>query len=310
MWSLIRQYMWVADILGIILCAYFLANLAGLYMESRLEVSKSLGVLKEGEIEVQPRQKAPFRDYKIIVERNIFDSTTAEQVESPSEETTEKKKVNLSGEAVKTSLNINVLGVVVVGKGVDPRSTATVSTGKGKAEVYAVGDENGFAPETKLTKISPKRIEFINKSQLEYAEITDDFGKSIFGKPEALKIAENAKTKKSDSNIKKEAPGKYVVDQSEVDQALANLDKLYTEIRAVPNFSGGKISGMKILSVKRGSIFAKLGLKRGDILKRVNGMELDVRRGFQIFGQLKDQKTFNVDLTRRGQPVTLEYEVR
>ncbi|MBI4126951.1 MAG: hypothetical protein HY465_05605 [Deltaproteobacteria bacterium] len=67
---------------------------------------------------------------------------------------------------------------------------------------------------------------------------------------------------------------------------------------------------MKILSVKNGSIFAKLGIQRGDILERINGMELDVKQGFAIFSQLKDAKQLAVDLVRQGQPVTMEYEIR
>jgi general secretion pathway protein C len=78
----------------------------------------------------------------------------------------------------------------------------------------------------------------------------------------------------------------------------------------VPNFQDGKASGMKILSVKPGSVFAKLGLKRGDILNRINGVELDVRKGFEIFSQLKDQKSLSLDLVRGGANQTVEYEIR
>ncbi|HPM41693.1 MAG TPA: general secretion pathway protein GspC, partial [bacterium] len=76
------------------------------------------------------------------------------------------------------------------------------------------------------------------------------------------------------------------------------------------NFSGGKVSGMKILSVKGDSIFAKLGMRRGDVLQKINGMELDVKRGFEIFNQLKDSKNIQLDLIRQGQPTSLEYEIR
>ncbi len=78
----------------------------------------------------------------------------------------------------------------------------------------------------------------------------------------------------------------------------------------MPNFSGGKISGMKVLSVKNGSIFAKLGLKRGDILQKINGMDLDVKQGFAIFSQLKDSKNLTVDLIRGGQAQSFDYEIR
>ena len=88
------------------------------------------------------------------------------------------------------------------------------------------------------------------------------------------------------------------------------MGKLYTEIRIVPNAVGNQIQGMKILSVKQGSLFDKLGLQRGDILERINGMEVDIKSGFKIFNELKDVKSLTVDLTRQGQKQSFEYEIR
>ena len=101
-----------------------------------------------------------------------------------------------------------------------------------------------------------------------------------------------------------------IIDQSEVDDALSNLDRLYTEVRIVPNFKDGKPAGMKVLAIKPGSIFSKLGLQRGDVLERINGLDLDIKSGMKLFGQLKDQKNLKIELVRRGEPQTLEYEIR
>lgn len=309
MWSLLRQYIWIADILGVILSAYFVANLTGLYLEGKLQVPRSVAVVKETPAEEAGTPQKPREDYNIIVERNIFDSTATPEAEATAEGEAGTTEEVMSGAAVKTSLGIKVLGVLVIGDGLDSRSTATIDSGKGDTNVCAVGDINVFAPDTKLTKVAPDRIEFIHTGRLEYAEVGTELGESIFGKPKEAVVAE-ATPEKGETLVKAEAPGKFVIDQREVEGALSNLDQLYTQIRAVPNFSGGKVSGMKILSVNTGSIFAKLGLQRGDVLNRINGMELDVKKGFEIFSQLKDQKTFTVDLTRRGQPLTLEYDVR
>jgi general secretion pathway protein C len=165
-----------------------------------------------------------------------------------------------------------------------------------------------------LTRVLPHRIEFLNSGKLEYAEVFQDLGDSIFGPPRTDEVLTDAvaavNDKKGEKPLVKDEGGKFMVDQREVDNALTNLDKLYTDIRAVPNFSGGKVSGMKILSVKNDSIFAKLGLRRGDVLQKINGMELDVKQGFAIFSQLKDEKRIVLDLVRQSLPTTLEYEIR
>lgn len=333
MGGMFRQYSWIVDLVGILFCSLFLAKITGVYLGKTLEVKRSIGVLKAPEVQPAERKQVDISEYKIILERNIFDSSDkavteceGTACEGDKEEGKSEESI-LAGEAVKTSLNLTVLGVLVVGDGRDKRSSATVSTSgapapaKGKekggragdAKVYAVGDEESFAPNTKLTRVQPDRIEFINSGRLEYAEVASEVGDSIFGPPKRETVATkegDPKAAAKDETVKKESPGKFTVDQSEVDEAMQNLDKLYTDIRAVPNFSGGKVSGMKILSVKAGSLFDKLGLKRGDILQKINGIELDVKKGFEIFNQLKDQKGINLDLIRQGQPTTLDYEIR
>jgi len=128
--------------------------------------------------------------------------------------------------------------------------------------------------------VAPYRIEFLNNGRLEYAELVGESGTDIFAPPTDAGPTVAAKE-----------PG---------------------PVTAEPLIAkeGGKMSGMKVLSVKGGSIFEKLGMRRGDILQRVNGSELDVKKGFEIFSQLKDSKTFTLDLIRQGQPKTLEYEIR
>lgn len=329
-----RQYSWVIDLIGILLCSFLLAKIAGVYLGKALEVKRSVGVVKVAEVGPAERKPVDISEYAVIADRNIFDATDRSAAAAAGEEGVEgaAEESAPTGEAVKTSLSITVLGVLVVGDGRDGRSTATVAGGGGGAaaapakggkapagggggaapNVYAVNGDESFAPNTKLVRVQPDRIEFVNNGRLEYAEVASEFGSSIFGPPtqEAVASAEPVTPKAEPAAVKKEGEGKFTVDRREIDDAVANLDRLYTEIRAVPNFAGGKVSGMKILSVKGDSIFAKLGMRRGDVLQKINGMELDVKKGFEIFNQLKDSKSIQLDVVRQGQPTTLEYEIR
>jgi len=325
-----RQYSWVINLAGVLFCSFFLAKITSVYLGKAIEVKRSIGVLATTEVAPMERERKNVSEYEIIVDRNIFDPVDrkAEGARDDGEGVVEEDVVP-TGEAVLTTLSLNVLGVLVVGDGRDKRSSATIATGgggggkkdkkgrkrRGKsgggAKVYSVGDEESFAPNTKLVLVQPDRIEFINNKRLEYAEVGGDQDASIFGPPTVAPLAAVDKGKPgAKETLIKDEGGKFTVDQREIDNALQNLDKLYTEIRAVPNFSGNKVSGMKILSVKKGSIFSKLGMRRGDVLKKINGMELDVKKGFEIFSQLKDSKSISLDLIRQGQPTTLEYEIR
>lgn len=255
-------------------------------------------------------------DYDRIVERNIFDSqhiqdtTTAEADETESEE-----PVDLSGEAVATSLSVKLVSTFSVGDGTDPRSSCVISKGgRGDEDVYTVGDEKQFAPDTKVVRILYDRVEFVNKGRLEYVEL-EDFAKGVTmnvpPKEEATgEQTPSAEEGEEETKIEKTGSGTFVIDRAEIDEALANLDKLYTEIRAVPHFKEGRPNGLKLLSVRSGSIFSKLGLRRGDILQKINGLDLDIKRGLEIFNQLKSESRITIDLERRGSTQTMDYEIR
>lgn len=308
-----KQYSWLFDIIVILICSFFLARIAGVFAGKQLEVERSMAILKPTPLIEESRRTQDIEAYKVITARNIFDSS-----ESAVEQREEKGgEVVVTGEAVETALDVKVIGVLVVGEGKDSRSSATVmASGKGEPKVYAVGDKESFAPETRLTRVQPDRIEFTNGGRLEFAKVVSQFGElSIFGPPKRVAgtgapPGERVVASKEATGVAAEGQRRFSVDQSEVENALQNLDKLYTEIRAVPHFTGGKVEGMKILSVKNDSIFGKLGIKRGDVLQKINGMELDVKRGFEIFSKLKDSKSLTVDLVRDGKPTTFEYEIR
>ncbi len=313
----LKQYMWIVDLIAVLIGSFFLAKITSVYIARSLEVTKSIAMLKPTEIANPVRKGVSLDDYEIIIQRNIFDSSDVEMATTAEEES--ENVYQTTGDAIQTSLGIKVLGVLVVGEGKDPRSSATVKGigKKNEVDVYAVGSVNGFAPSTKLVQIKPDRIEFIHSGRLEYATIEDALSVSIFGPPTDVDGGGSGTEESSEkggesggSQVAAVGEGKYVIDQNEIDNALQNMDQLFTQIRAVPNFKGGKVSGMRILSVQPGSVFAKLGLKRGDILERINSLELDVKQGFEIFNQLKDQKSLTLDLVRNGQKQSYEYTIQ
>lgn len=311
--ALLKQWMWVAKALGVLMAAYLMAKITNVYVGRLLELRRSIGVVSPAIVEPATEAARSQSEFEIIVQRNIFDSSEVPVVEG--EATASGTQAVPTGEAVKTSLSLKVLGIMMIGDGKDPRSSVSLESG-GKTDAYGVGQEMVIASNAKLVQVKPNRIEFVNGGRLEYAELDMGLGESIFGPPKAtvasITTGEKGPEAKDakEGGVAKVADNKFAIDQREIDNALANPEVLYTEIRAVPNFEGGKVSGMKVLSIKPGSIFSKLGIKRGDILQQINGLDLDVKQGFQIFAQLKDQKAFTMNVQRDGVKTTLEYEIR
>ncbi len=303
---LIKKYLWIANLLAVALCSYFLAKIVSAFIADKLIVERTFNLPSNASASFSTKSLPSFEQYRVILDRNMFDSkevavTTTEQ---PIEEAP-----NLDGPATKTVLPIKLLSTFAVGSGTDQRSTATIQGSNGTPEVYTVADEKQFAPGVKITKILPNRIEFINGPRLEYAEI-ENFSSSGVSTNTPLSRLDSGTAKTGGSGVAKQGENKFVVDKAEIDNALANVNKLFTEVQAVPNFVAGKPAGIKLLAMTSTSIFSKLGLQRGDVLERINGQELDIASGMNLFNQLKNQNKITIDLTRNGKKQTLDYEIR
>jgi len=104
----------------------------------------------------------------------------------------------------------------------------------------------------------------------------------------------------------------FQIDRREVDHAMENLNDLFTQVRAVPYADGnGATQGFRLFSIKPQSLIERLGLKNGDIVQRVNGVELsDPSTAFSLLQDLQGHSQVRIDVLRNRQPVTLSYEIR
>jgi type II secretion system protein C len=308
---LFKKYLWILNLFLIILGSLYLAKITTLVIANKLRIEKKLEIAKVGPVVSSLAGPSSFEDYKVILDRNIFDSKGS--AKDTEEVTSVPTEVNLEGPAVKTTLPIKVMSTVSVGQGTDKRSSVVISSGSGGSslETYSVGDEKQFSSGVKLTKILPDRIEFINGPRLEFAEIeTLGSGLTTSQPTSATSGSALPPTKGQTDSVEQVGQGKFVVDRGEIENALGSIDQVFTQIRAVPQFQGGKPSGLKLLSIRGGSIFAKLGLKRNDVLKRINGQEVDLKKGIEIFSQLKEANQITIDLERGGKKTTLEYSIQ
>ncbi len=107
------------------------------------------------------------------------------------------------------------------------------------------------------------------------------------------------------------APIRKVIDRREVELAMSDLPKLLTQARAVPNTVNGTIDGFRIEYVDPTSFYEKIGVQRGDVLQRVNGVDIrDPSTMLSLLQQLKNERTVKLDLVRNNQRSTITYELR
>ncbi|MCS6927056.1 MAG: hypothetical protein NZ578_14265 [Candidatus Binatia bacterium] len=114
------------------------------------------------------------------------------------------------------------------------------------------------------------------------------------------------------SGVSQVAPDTFHIARQEVERAMANLNDIFTQVRAVPYTSpDGVPQGFRLFSIKVDSLIDRLGFKDGDIVQRVNGVEVtDPSTAFALLQDLRGYSHVRVDVLRNHQPVTLSYEIR
>ncbi len=105
----------------------------------------------------------------------------------------------------------------------------------------------------------------------------------------------------SPATHRKTPPGEVVISRREIERITRDPARMFTQIRLVPYVRGGETKGFIFEWVKPGSIFERLGIRRGDILVSINNMS--IRSGedaFRILQILRNEPSLKIVLIRRG----------
>ncbi|MDI7266491.1 MAG: type II secretion system protein GspC, partial [Myxococcota bacterium] len=101
------------------------------------------------------------------------------------------------------------------------------------------------------------------------------------------------------------------VQRSLVATILDNQDLAMRQARVMPHEDRGEVVGFKIYGIRRDSLFGTLGLENGDLIESVNGIPMTgADKALQAYGRLRMADRISIALTRRGQRVTLDYNIR
>jgi general secretion pathway protein C len=100
----------------------------------------------------------------------------------------------------------------------------------------------------------------------------------------------------------------FCISRIEINQALSNVPQVMRNVKVMPYYQEGRPQGISLCNIKDGSILQKAGVRSGDIVKSVNGMNLNTPyQIFQAYKKLKDNKNLKVELLRESKPVTFNY---
>jgi general secretion pathway protein C len=125
------------------------------------------------------------------------------------------------------------------------------------------------------------------------------------------KIVAMVKPTGGGSGVRKLSDNKFAVDQREIAASTENMSQLLTQARALPYVEQGKTVGFRISEIVPGSLYEKIGLQNGDVIRKINSQDVDdPGKFFQLYQGLKEERNISIDVMRGGQRQTFNYDIR
>ena len=228
-----------------------------------------------------PKVRA-FSDYSPIAKKNPF---------GPPMELTQ-----LSGSEGK-SATIKEFTLIGVVSGAAKYSYAIFADKTGSQEVFRIGQDVFGAG--RLKEVKKDRVVIDSQGKTSEIEIAD------------LAKVEIVKSSGQIESIAKAEGGAYTIEQRKIQQALENPKQIMSDARLLPNIVNGKQEGFIVRELKPEGLYASLGLQNGDILLRINELELSsAEAALQAITALQGLDRIQLDLIRGGSRMTLTYQIK
>lgn len=300
--SVLRKHYWVVTATTVLLCGVFAASAVSSVLEAAYFSESETPAVAPALTAPTPPRVERDKDGSALAERNMFCSTCSAQVEPPAE-----PGRNASGEGIPvTSLPLELLATNVANRPdwsfVTIRNTASSQQGS-----YWVGDRlPGGGP---IQLIGGGTVVFENPTtgRLERVALFAD------RPPEGNRVARSSEMGEPGSpfadQIRKIDDTTFEVQRSLVTQLLARPESIRgARVRPVQN--PDESVGFRFYAVGRSSLPAALGLRSGDVVSAVNGMEFtSPDRLLEIYSKVRELDRLSVTITRGGSPITLAYDV-
>ena len=303
MQDLIKRYFWVLGGAVVMVCSVFAAKATSHILEAKYlgDPDHAPHVTPMMTMPTAPKPTKT-KDGGPLATRNIFCSECTPAVAVASTNPNDIQNTTLPLILLATNVGATPAG-----------SYATIiNTENQRQGSFGVGDLIPGAT-GKLKEIHFKYVDFENGGHIERLVLQ---GQQAPATPPPVAAAEptgegDDLQASIDSGIKKIDDNTYEIDKSLVDKVLANPMGVAKGARVVPAVQNGKPNGFKLYAIRPSSVYAKLGLTNGDTLSAINGMELTTAdKALEVYTKLREATSLEVEIQRRGKPMTLKYSIR
>ena len=273
----------ILNIVALSLVVYIGVDTFYRVVSSELKGVNTKEIVMEQLPNVEESKRSPLSSFKVITERNLFGS-----LDKASKDVNEEETEDLE----LTSLKIALLGTVT---GNEQNAFAVIEeTDKRKQGLYKIGDSVQNAT---VKKILREKVVL-----------------RVGTKDEILTMEESAASRRDKGRgpSKSTARGSTItINRKDIQNSLKDINKLMSEVRIRPHFKDGQSDGLSVSRIKGGSVFSKLGLRNGDIVQKINGEPINSPdEVLALYEKLKSGSRVSLEVTRKGEPKTMNYRFR
>ncbi|PTL80429.1 type II secretion system protein GspC [Vitiosangium sp. GDMCC 1.1324] len=299
-----RKYFWTVNLVFILLVALLAARTVNLFVESALTPMPSG--------EVSARQKAKPTEALASLDLKRLSELTGVKIPEPEPVVAEPTApaVDPNAAPVKSGLRVKLLGTLVANDNL--WSVASVlDMGNQRSTTYMVGDRIQGA---EVIFIERERVIILNNSRKEFIDGQPGDGATPVASYTPPPVPSGPPVQPPNglgNGIKAVSENDYEVPRTEIDRTLANLNDVAMQARIVPAFKDGQAQGFKLFSIRPDSIYSKIGVQNGDVIKRINGFELNSpEKALEVYTKLKEASRIEIELERNGSSIRKNYTIR
>ena len=200
-----------------------------------------------------------------------------------------------------TTLNLKLLGTYVSTQ--EENSSAIILANGNQEKAYFIGDKLEVGNNVTLHKVETLKVTIKNGGKYEVLRLLENINQDLIqsSSEESLEEVTDSRVidKRNDSRLSEDLTQM----REKLYSSPLSLEGMASFERVIDD--SGMVTGYKVSPGKDPRMFARLGLRRNDVIKAVNGNELNEQGYLGIIEQLNNADSLEITIERNGQPVTL-----
>jgi len=297
----VQRYSWAVDAVAVVIGAYLAARTVNTIAAAAIAPKPALVQQASAAPQASGQPQRVELDADKVAK--LFDVPLPKPPQ-PGDDKAPPPRAGWNPVPVRSPLHGSLVGTAIA----EPRQYSLcqiINPDLNETQVYTIGDKYQGA---RIYGVEKDRVLIDNSGVNEYidnsAAAPPNLG--VMPLPQPVGVAQGG----GGEGVKQLSENQYVVARSEINNALTNLSDLATKARIVPSFKNGVANGFKLFSIVPDSLYAKIGVQNGDVIRRINGYEMNSPdKALEIYQKLRDASRIEIELERRGETLRKSYSI-